>query len=95
MSAGERMSDREAFQLAASLPPEAPHILADHFFGESSGSDTTEAGSATPMAAGEGGEVTVIDIDKYEDDLRDPEWQAFQRAALAHVEKLRREGRSD
>jgi hypothetical protein len=74
----ERLSDSDAIRLAASLPPEAPHILGVAESDDASGS--TEA-------------AVVIDIDEFEDALRDPKWQAFLSEAVAYRQKLRDEGR--
>jgi hypothetical protein len=44
-----------------------------------------------PVAADE--VAGVIDIEDLEDDRRDPEWQAFLKAALCYRSELRLEGR--
>ena len=76
----ERISDYEAIGLAASLPPEAPHIL----------SVADEEIAPVP----EREVVAEIDIDEYEDALRDPEWHAIMRHAIGSRDNLRKEGRS-
>ncbi len=65
------------FDRAALLPRDAPHILS--------------VDESVPMSAEEA--ACVIDIDNFEDALRDPKVQAFTREAIAYGKQLRAEGR--
>ena len=70
---------KSIFQRAAELPPGAPHIL---------GIDQTAAESDHNVGA-----LVVIDIDQFEEDLRDRDWQDFLRRAHAHYKELDARGR--